>query len=120
MLTVEKDKWAYDRERAMSPSSLSSKTHAARKMTRLHLSNQPEAVATCFVFNDCGDDSGTLADTADQIVLLPKESIGQTFLIPTASTASTAANNKTDDISDVCAANNDDELWLIETDYTSG
>ena len=94
----------------MSPSSLSSKTHADRNVTRQHLSSQPEKIATCFVFNDCSDDSGTLADTADQIVLLQKESTGQTFLIPTASTASTAAKNRTDDISDVCAANNDDEL----------
>ena len=111
MFTVEQGHWAYDRERAMSPSSSSQKTqiHAARTRTRLHLSSQPNKVATCFVLNDCSDDSGILANIADQIVLLPKESTGQTFQTPTASTASTTVDTRTDSISDVCAVDHDDE-----------
>ena len=91
----------------MSPSSLSPKTqaHAARIRTRLHLSSQPEKVTTCIVLNDCSDDSGILADIADQNVLPPKELIGQTLLTPTVN---------------VCAVDNDDEAWFIETDYKSG
>ena len=54
MFTVVKDICAYDRERAMSPSSSSqkTKTHAARTRTRLHISSQPKKVATCFILND--------------------------------------------------------------------
>ena len=76
--SANKGHWAYDRERAMSSSSLSSntQTHAARMTTRLHLSSRPEKVTTCFVLDVCSDDSGILADIADQNVLLPKESTG--------------------------------------------
>ena len=106
----------------MSPSSLSPKTqtHASRTMTQRHLSSQPEKVTTCCVLNDCSDDSGILADVADQNVLLPKESTGQTFQTPTASTASTAVDTRTESVSGVCAVDDDDELWLIERVYKSG
>ena len=77
-------------------------------------------MATCFVLPDCGDDSGILADIADQNVLLPKGSNGQTFLTPTASTTSTAVDTRTESVSDVCVVDHDDELWLIETDYKTG
>ena len=81
-----KGRWAYDREHTMSPSCLSPKpsTRAARTRTRLHLSSQPEKVATCFVLNDCSDDYG----------ILPK-STGQTFPTSTDSTASTAVDTRT-------------------------
>ena len=117
-----KGHWAYDRDSAMSPSSSFQKTqtHAARKTTRLHLSSQPKKVATCFVPNDCSDDSGILANIADQFVLLPKQSTGQTFPTPTVSTASTAVVTRTGSVSHVCVVDNDDELWLIEIDYKSG
>ena len=110
------------REQAMSPSSLSLKTdaHAARMTRRLHVSSRPEKVTTCFVLNDCSDDSGILADIDDQNALLPKKSTGRTFLTPTASTASTAVDTGTGSVSDVCVVNNDDEVWLIEPDYKSG
>ena len=72
-----------------------------------------------FVLNDCSDDSGILADIVDQNVLL-KESIGKTFLAPTASTAFTAVDTRTDSVSDVCAVDHDDEPWLTETDYKWG
>ena len=100
-----KGHWTYDRERAMSPSSLPPKaqTHAARARTRPHLSSQPEKVATCFVLNDCSDDSGILSDKTDKNVLLPKESTGQTFLTPTVSTTSTVVDTRTESVSDVCA-----------------
>ena len=88
--------------------------------TRLHISSQPEKVTTCFVLTVFSDDSGTLADTADQNVLLPKESTGQTFLTPTAPIASTAVDTRTENISGVCAVDHDDEPWLTETDYKSG
>ena len=81
---------------------------------------QPEKVAWCFVLNDCSDDSGILADIADQNVLLPKESTGQTFLTPTASTASTTVDTRRESVSDVCVVDNDDETSLIEPDYKSG
>ena len=88
--------------------------------TRLHLSSQPEKVTTCFVLNDSSDDSGIFVDIADQNVLLPKESTGQTLLTPIASNASTTVDTRTESISDVRAAENDDDLWLIETVYKSG
>ena len=108
----------YDREHAMSPSSLSSNTqaHAARMTTRLHLSSQPEKVTTFFVLNDCSDDSGVHADVADQNVFLPEEVTGQTLLTPI---ASTAVDTRTESISDVRAADKDEELWLIEADCKS-
>ena len=71
--------------------------------TRLCSSSRPEKVTTCFVLNDCIDDSGILADVADQSVLLPKESTEQTLLTPTASTASSAVDTRKESVSDVCA-----------------
>ena len=114
--------WAYDREHAMSPSSLSSETqaHAARMTTRLHLSSPSAKVTTCLILNDSSDDSGTLEDTADQNVLLPKESTGQTLLTPTASTASTAVDTRTHSVSEVCAVDYDNEPWIIEIDCKQG
>ena len=85
-------------------------------MTRLHFSNQPE-VATSLFLDDCSDDSGILAIIANQNVLLPKESTGQTFLTPT---ASTAVDTRTGSVSDVCGVDNDDEPWLIEPHDKSG
>ena len=122
MLTVEKDSGhtianAHCLRPVLSPKN---QAHAARMTTRLHISSQPEKVTTCFVLTDCSDDSGTLADKADQNVLLPKESTGQTFLTPTASIASIAVDTRTENVSGVCAADHDDEPCLTETDYKSG
>ena len=117
-----KGHWAHDRECAVSPSSLSSKTQTrtSRMTTQLHLSSRPKKVTTCFVLNDCGDDSETLANIAVQNVPLPTESTGQTLLTPIASTASTAVHTRTGSIFDVRAVDNDDEQWLSETNYKSG
>ena len=68
------------------------------------LSSRPEKVTTCFVINDLSDDSGILADMADQNVLLPRESTGQTFLTPTASSASTAVDTRTESVSPTSAS----------------
>ena len=103
MLYGRKGHCTYDRERAMFPSSLSPKpqTHAARTRTRLHLSGPTGKGRQRVSFlNDCSDGSGTLADTDDQNVLLPKESTAQTVLTSTDSTASTAIDTRTESVSD--------------------
>ena len=41
-------------------------TYTARMTTQLHLSSQPKKVTTCFVLNDCSDDSEVLANIAGQ------------------------------------------------------
>ena len=76
---------------------------------------------TCFVLNDCSDDSGIVADMADQNVILPKGSTEQTLLTATASTGAIALDSRIDrKFLDVCAGDYDDEPWSIETDYKSG
>ena len=49
-----KGHWAHDRECAMSPFSLSSKTqtHTTRMTTQQHLSSQPKKITTCVVLSD--------------------------------------------------------------------
>ena len=105
----------------MSPSSPSSKTQTrtVRMTTQLHLCSQPKKVTTCFVLNDCSDDSETLANIAGQNVPLPTEVTGQTLLTPKASTASTAVDTRTGSVFDVHAVDDDDEPWMRETDHKS-
>ena len=119
MFTVERDNGhTIENAQCIHPVLLGKLT--LMQLEREHDDTSPAKVATRFVLNDCSGDSGILANIADKCVLLPKESTGQTFLTPTASTASTSVDTRTGSVSDVCVVDNDDELWLIETDYESG
>ena len=62
-----KGHWAHDYECTMSPFSLFPKpqTRTARMTTQLHFSSQQRKVTTCFVLDDCGDDSETFANIVD-------------------------------------------------------
>ena len=113
----EKGNWAHDRECVQFVCK--TQTHTARMTTQPHLSSQTK-VTTCFVLNDCSDESETPADIAGQNVLLPTDSTGQTLLTQIASTASTAADTRTGSFLDVRALDNGDEPWLSETDDKSG
>ena len=81
-----KGHWAHDYECTMSPFSLfpEPQTCTARVTTRQHLSSQPVKVTTCFVLDDCGDDSETFANTVDGEVSFSMEPTRQTSPTPIA------------------------------------
>ena len=62
-----KGHWAHDYECTISPFSLfpNPQTRTARMTKQLHLFSQPRKVTTCFVLDDCDDDSETFANIFD-------------------------------------------------------
>ena len=73
--------------------------------TRQHLSSQPRKVTTCFVLDDCGDDSETFANLVNSEVSLSVESTKQTSPTPI---AFNAVDTREKNILNIHTADDDD------------
>ena len=81
-------------------------TRTARMTTRQHLSSQSRKVTTCFVLDDCSDDSETFANMVDGKVSLSMESTKQVSPTPI---AFNAVDTGEKNIPNIHTANDDDE-----------
>ena len=80
-------------------------TRTARMTTQLHLSSPLTKVTTCFVLDDCGDDSETFSNMVDGEVSVSMEPTKLTSPTPI---AFNAVDTREEDILDIHTANDDD------------
>ena len=103
----------------MSPFSLFPKpqTRTVHMTTRQHFSSQPRKVTTCFVLDDCGDDSETFANTVDGEVSFSMEPTKQTS--PTQK-AFNAVDTREENILNIHTVEDDDGPWSSGDEHKSG
>ena len=84
--------------------------------TRQHLSSQPRKVTTCFVLDDCGDDSETFANMVDGEVSFSMKPTKQTSPTPI---AFNPADTEEENILEIHTANYDDGPWSTKDEHKS-
>ena len=92
--------WAHGCECTVSPFSLfpNTQTRTARMTTRQHLSGQSRKATTCFVLDDCDDDSEIFANMVDGKVSLSLEQTKRTSPTPIALNAVDTGERNTPNI----------------------